>query len=167
MGDPTTDWELLLWDVSGPAPPAVPARLRVRAALRAARGLRALRRRGWGHAHRWLREQAPARGAAAALGPLPPPLAIRLARQELPYCQAVARVVEPNALCLPRSFALAVYLSALGLPAQVVVGRQRTHTSSRFAFHAWTELHGEVVNDIPGVQTGYTVLQRCSGIPLA
>jgi hypothetical protein len=74
--------------------------------------------------------------------------------------QLVLRIFVPDALCLARASALAAYLGALGLPAEVVLGRQRTRTNARFAFHAWTELGGEVLNDIPGVQSGYAVLQR-------
>ena len=47
------------------------------------------------------------------------------------------------------------------------MARQRTSVSARFAFHAWTELYGEVLNDIPGVRTGYGVLQRVSSRHLA
>ncbi len=134
--------------------------------MQTARGLRLLHQDGWGPAHRVLRDLRPGPGADAH-GSLPPPVAVRLAHRELPGSHIVLRLCEPNALCLPRSFAFALWLSALGLPAEVVVARQRTSVSARFAFHAWTELHGEVLNDIPGVRTGYGVLQRVSSRHLA
>ncbi len=72
------------------------------------------------------------------------------------------RAVHPNGLCLPRSLALATYLAAIGLPAQVIVARERICTNPRYGFHSWTELHGEVLNDNQDVTLGFTVLQRVS-----
>ncbi|MGW8377665.1 lasso peptide biosynthesis B2 protein [Streptomyces sp. ODS28] len=148
-------WEFLLRE-PGPEPPPVPRRDRLRAASYTVRGQRVLRREGWPGAQRYLRgmraaEQADGTRAAAQLS---------LARREVIPCLTVLRLVTPDALCLPRSYALVTYLSALGLPAQVVVARQRTSIGGRFAFHAWAELYGEVLADIPGVQSGFTVLQR-------
>ncbi|MER7400012.1 lasso peptide biosynthesis protein [Streptomyces sp. NPDC000151] len=152
------DWAFLLWgaDAAGPVPRTSP-RTRLTAAVRTARALRVLRRHGWGAAQSCLRD---ARAAPRAHRGLPDDTAVRLARRELPRCQLVVRLAEPDALCLARSFALAVYLSALGLPAETVIARQRSSIGARFGFHSWTELHGEVLNDIPGVRTGHTVLQR-------
>ena len=166
MSELTAAWEHLLWDVNGaPPPPPVPVRLRLSAAARTTRGLRILHRHGWGPAHRWLHEQRP-RPKSGPYSSLPPLVAIRLARRELLASQLVLRLVEPNGLCLSRAFALASYLSALGLPAEVVVARQRISPTKQYGFHAWTELYGEVLNDIPGIQRGYTVLQR-AGCPAA
>lgn len=160
MSELTADWEYLLWDTHGvPPPPRVPSRLRLYAAAHTARGLRILHRHGWGPAHRWLRDLHPGR-QSPAWGSLPPPVAVRLAHRDLLASQLVLRLVEPNGLCLPRAFALATYLSALSLPAEVVVARQRISPKERYGFHAWTELYGEVLNDVPGIQSGYTVLQR-------
>ncbi|WP_169314249.1 lasso peptide biosynthesis B2 protein [Streptomyces piniterrae] len=156
MSGPTT-WEFLLWDNDpGPPPLPVPRRLRLLAAVRTAQALRVLRRRGWQDAQRYLRELRPLPLAAG----LRPSDAVRLARREAQPCLTVLRMAEPEALCLPRSYALATYLSVLGLPAEVVVARQRSSIGGRFAFHAWAELYGEVLADIPGVQSGFTVLQR-------
>lgn len=160
MSELTAVWENLLWDVNAvPPPPPVPVRLRLSAAARTAHGLRILHRRGWGRAHRWLHDQQP-KPQSGAYTSLPPLVAIRLAHRELLASQLVLRLVEPNGLCLSRAFALATYLSALGLPAEVVVARQRISPTAQHGFHAWTELYGEVLNDIPGIQRGYTVLQR-------
>ncbi len=160
MSELTADWEHLLWDVNGvPPPPPVPVRLRCYAAAHTARGLRILHRHGWGPAHRWLCDLLP----GPQSGPyrvLRPPAAVRLARREQLASQLILRMVEPNGLCLPRSFALATHLSALGLPAEVVVARQRISPKERYGFHAWTELYDEVLNDIPNIQDGYTILQR-------
>jgi len=150
----TPDWEFLLRD-PGPPPPAVPRASRLLAAARTARAARILHRYGWPRAQQYLRTMRPLHTMAPDREP-----ALRLAHREVQPCLTVLRVVEPNALCLPRSYALAVHLSALGLPAEVVIARQRTSVGARFAFHAWAELHGEVLADIPGVQSGFTVLQR-------
>lgn len=161
-GRATADWAFLLWgpDAAGPVPRTSPT-ARLTAAVRTAQALRTLRRHGWGPATQsCLRDVRP---AARAHHGLPEAAALRVARRELPHCQLVVRLVEPDALCLARSFALAVYLSALGLPAETVIARQRTSIGARFAFHSWTELHGEVLNDIPGVRTGHTILQRVHG----
>ena len=101
-----------------------------------------------------------ARGPAVSALPAPRDTARRLARREVLPCLTALRLADPNALCLPRSYALAVHLSTLGLPVEVVVARQRSSIGGRFAFHAWAELYGEVLADIPGVRTGFTVLWR-------
>ncbi|MGW0534772.1 lasso peptide biosynthesis B2 protein [Streptomyces sp. NPDC003032] len=154
----TADWAFLLWgdDAAGPVP-RTPLPVRLAAAAHTARALRTLRRRGWGVAQSRLRDLRVPPGAHRDL---PEATAIRLARHELPHCQLVVRLFDPDALCLSRSFALAVHLSALGLPAEIVIARQRSSIGARFAFHSWTELHGEVLNDVPAVQSGHTVLQR-------
>ncbi|MBZ4019303.1 hypothetical protein CCS38_26885 [Streptomyces purpurogeneiscleroticus] len=161
---PAADWAFLLWgdDAAGPAPRTSPS-ARLAAAVHTARALRVLSRHGWGAAQVRLRDLRPATGAHRGL---PEATAIRVARRELPRCQLVVRLADPNALCLARSFALAVHLSAIGLPAETVIARQRSSIGARFAFHSWTELYGEVLNDVPVVQSGHTVLQRvgCSAL---
>ncbi|MFE0251377.1 lasso peptide biosynthesis B2 protein [Streptomyces sp. NPDC059010] len=154
MNNPTADWEFLLWD-PGPAPARPPRRARVLAAARTVRAARLLRRRGWPEAQRYLHSLRP-----VTRHDTEPPEAIRLARREVLPCLTALRLADPNALCLPRSYALAVHLSTLGLPVEVVVARQRSSIGGRFAFHAWAELYGEVLADIPGVRTGFTVLSR-------
>ncbi|MFH8350326.1 lasso peptide biosynthesis protein [Streptomyces sp. NPDC018045] len=154
----TADWAFLLWgeDAAGPVPRTPPS-AHLAAAVHTARALRGLRRHGWGVAQTRLRDLRPATGAHRGL---PVATAVRLARRELARCQLVVRLTEPNALCLARSFALAVHLSVLGLPAETIIARQRSSIGARFAFHSWTELYGEVLNDVPVVQSGHTVLQR-------
>jgi hypothetical protein len=83
------------------------------------------------------------------------------------WSHLVLRILEPNGLCLPRSFSLAVYLCALGLPCEVTVARELTSTSPQHSFHSWAELHGEVLNDTPIVKQGYKVLQRVSADAIA
>ncbi|POX37733.1 hypothetical protein C3486_26980 [Streptomyces sp. Ru73] len=158
MNRVSADWEFLLRDTDGvPPPPAVPLRLRLTATARTLHALRVLRRRGWPEAQRCLREMVPATPLGAEVSP---PVALRLAHRQIVPCLTALRMVEPNALCLPRSFAIATYLSALGLPAEIVIARQRTTIGARFSFHAWAELYNEVLADIPTVQLGFTVLQR-------
>jgi hypothetical protein len=160
------DWAFLLASVDGPEPPAVPMRLRVRAALHAARALRMLRKQGWGPAHRYLQQLRPVPGTDRHTA-LPPLVAIRLARQEIVWSQLVLRILEPRGLCLPRSFSLAVYLSALGLPCEVTVARELCSSNPEYSFHSWAELHGEVLNDSAAVKQGFKVLQRVSAHALA
>ncbi|MGI5170275.1 lasso peptide biosynthesis protein [Spirillospora sp. CA-253888] len=159
-GATAVDWEMFLCDLD-PAtePPRLPVSLRVYAAGRTAQALWTYRRRGWPTARERLSRLRPGPGSAVCAG-LAPATALRLARREIFHCQLVARVLMPSALCLPRSFALAAHLRALGLPAQVTLARARTNAVPLNTFHSWTELYGVVVNDNPDVQLGYSVLQR-------
>ncbi|MET9964881.1 lasso peptide biosynthesis B2 protein [Streptomyces sp. NPDC006356] len=159
---PVAEWEFLLWG-PGPAdraapPPRPPRGARLLAAARTVRAARLLRRRGWPDAQRQLRAQRPVSRYADTRRE--PSRAVRLARREVLTSLTVLRLADPDALCLPRSYAIVTYLTALGLPAEIVVARQRSSIGGRFAFHAWAELYGEVLGDIPGVRTGYTELQR-------
>jgi hypothetical protein len=141
-------------------------RLRVRAAVHAARALRLLRTQGWPAAYRYLQQLRPVHGSERYTA-LPSPVAIRLAREEILWSQLVLRVVEPDGLCLPRSLSLAVYLSSLGLPCEVTVARELCSSNPQYSFHSWAELHGEVINDTPSVQQGFKVLQRVRAAALA
>jgi hypothetical protein len=161
MSARSPDWASLLTNSDGPEPPPVPIGLRAHALVHTARALRTLRKHGWGPAHQYLRQLRPGPGSDRNAA-LPPLTAIRLARQEMPWSQLVLRILEPSALCLPRSFSLAVYLSALGLPCEVTVARELSSTSPQYSFHSWAELHGEVLNDTPVVKQGFKVLQRVS-----
>jgi hypothetical protein len=86
--------------------------------------------------------------------------AMRVARRELVFCQMLVRLLAPTAVCLIRSTAFCTYLRALGLPAFVVIGRARFDLTSQYAFHAWTELEGQVVNDHAELQSGYAEISR-------
>jgi len=123
------------------------------------RGLRILQKKGWGAACRYLQALHPGQGANANTA-LPPAVAIRLSWRNVLLSQLILRFLAPNALCLARSYALTVYLSALGLPAMVTVAREKLATNPHYNFHAWSELYGTVLNDSPEVPSGYTVLQR-------
>lgn len=160
------DWALLLASSDADEPPPVPMRLRVRAAVRAARALRMLRDPGWAAACRYLQHLHPIRGTERYTA-LPPPVAIRLAREQVAWSQLALRVVEPDGLCLPRSLSLTVYLSALGLPCEVTVARELCSSNPQYSFHSWAELHGEVINDSPSVKQGFKVLQRVRSDALA
>jgi hypothetical protein len=158
----TRQLDHLLSDTQGvPAPPPVPWRLRLPAIRHTIRTLHLLRTQGWGPAHRYHRALRPGPGWRKYAA-LEPRTAVLLVRREVLFSQLVLRAMEPTALCLPRALSLGVYLSALGLPAEVIVARERAPIHPRYAFHAWTELYGEVVNDRPEVHTGHTVLQRVS-----
>ena len=160
------DWALLLASSDAPEPPPVPMRVRIRAAVHTARALWILRKQGWGPAHGYLQQLRPVPGSDRYTA-LPPPTAIRLARQEILWSQLVRRILEPDGLCLPQSFSLAVYLSALGLPCEVTVARELCANDPQYSFHSWAELHGEVLNDTPVVQQGFRVLQRVSADAIA
>ncbi|MEV0112770.1 lasso peptide biosynthesis protein [Streptomyces sp. NPDC050844] len=156
----TPDGEFFLSDLDpATTPPRIPLPLRAYAVGRTFRALWIYRRHGWSVAHLYLRRLRPGPGSAA-LAALPAGIALRLACREVFASQLVHRTVLPDGLCLPRSLALATYLSALGLPAQVTVARLRTVAMPKNSFHSWTELYGAVLNDNPDVQLGYTVLQR-------
>jgi hypothetical protein len=62
-----------------------------------------------------------------------------------------------QARCLQRSAVAVCLLRTCGLPAQMVIGI----TKVPFKSHAWAEVSGEVVNDMPKVSTRYKVLDRC------
>jgi transglutaminase-like putative cysteine protease len=154
------DWDYFLYDVNRvAAPPRVPLRLRFYAARCTARALLILRRRGWTAADPYLQRLRPAPGADR-LAALPPDTAVRLARNELFACQLIHRTLVPNGMCLPRSVALATYLRALGLAAELAIGRTLSSGRPRDSFHAWTELHGTVLNEKQDVTLGFAVLQR-------
>jgi hypothetical protein len=166
MSHRAPDWAFLLTSFDGSEPPPVPMGLRARALVHTARALRMLREQGWGPAHRYLQELRPVPGSDRYAA-LPPLAAIGLARQEMLWSQLVLRILEPNGLCLPRSFSLAVYLSALGLPCEVTVARELCSNNPQYSFHSWTELHGEVLNDAAAVKQGFKVLQRVSADAIA
>jgi hypothetical protein len=84
----------------------------------------------------------------------------RIARRELVWCQFAVRFLAPMAMCLVRSVAFCTYLRAVGLSAQLVVGRERFCLSDDDAFHAWVELADHVVNDHDELQSGYVVMFR-------
>lgn len=90
---------------------------------------------------------------------LSPATCVRLARRELVLCRLLAHLLPPS-LCLEQSLACCCYLRTLGLPTHVVIGQSRFGKVERFAFHAWVELEGRVINDLEELQTGYQVLQR-------
>ncbi|QKV96981.1 lasso peptide biosynthesis B2 protein [Streptomyces sp. NA02950] len=163
---PLADWEFFLADPAPhTAPPGVPPRLRLRALWATAATAWTYRRRGWSRARLLLEGARPAPGAWRLRG-LHPDLSVRLARRQVFWSQAVMRVLMPRADCLPRSLALARYLSALGLPAEVCVARALTSTFAKDHFHAWTAIHGIVLNDNQDVTIGYRVLQRISSAHL-
>jgi hypothetical protein len=154
------NWEIFLMEVDDvPPPPSVPLALRLYAAGCTIRGLRILQKEGWGAACRYLQALRPGQGASANTA-LAPAIAIRLGWRNVLLSQLILRFLAPNALCLARSYALTVYLSALGLPAVVAIAREKLTVNPRYNFHAWSELYGTVLNDSPEVPNGYTVLQR-------
>jgi hypothetical protein len=60
-------------------------------------------------------------------------------------------------LCLQRSAATTCLLKIHGVPAQMLIGAQRTP----FKAHAWVEVAGRVVNDKPYMREMYAVLDQC------
>jgi hypothetical protein len=155
---PELDWDLFLSDVDdASAPPGLPAAQRLYARACTARALWIFRRHGWPAAQAHVRRP---RRHRLRHGVLPPETAVRLARRQIFWCQLVVRALAPRANCLPRSLALLAHLSALGLPARLCLGRAIASTSAADRFHAWTELHGTVLNDYQNVTAGYTVLHR-------
>jgi hypothetical protein len=162
MKDLAHELESMLADIDGvPSPPRVPQRLRAYGLRHTFRGMRLLGTQGWGPAHHYLRDLRPGPGWRM-YAELEPARAVRLARREVFFSSLVLRLLQPNGLCLPRSFSLGLHLSAIGLPAEVIVARERSCTNPRYSFHSWTELYGEVLNDNPDVTLGFSVMQRVS-----
>jgi hypothetical protein len=74
-------------------------------------------------------------------------------------CQALryARVIYPKRVrCLQRSAVLTCVLRNWGIPAQMVMGSQK----SPFKAHAWVEIDGKVINERRNVKI-FTVWDRC------
>lgn len=61
-----------------------------------------------------------------------------------------------RAACLQRSFVTTRLLRRHGFAAEMVIGCR----SLPFESHAWVELDGRVVNDLPQYQRAFTVLNR-------
>nr|BBH85264.1 hypothetical protein KTC_00150 [Thermosporothrix sp. COM3] len=112
---------------------------------------------GWSRAHQYLASLWP---GAVAFATSSLPEIIHLARRELLFCHCLVRLIAPQALCVTRSVAFCAYLCRAGIPAHVTIGRDRFAKNERFEFHAWVEVDGVVVNDIPEVATGYSPLVR-------
>ncbi len=60
-------------------------------------------------------------------------------------------------LCLQRSTVTTCLLRSCGVPAQMVIGAQKMP----FKAHAWTEVHGQAINERRDVQGIYGVWERC------
>ena len=61
-----------------------------------------------------------------------------------------------QARCLQRSAVTVCLLRTCGVPAEMVIGVNKVP----FKSHAWAEVGGEVVNDLPAVPARYRVLDR-------
>ena len=61
-----------------------------------------------------------------------------------------------RAACLQRSFVATRLLRRYGFPAEMVIGCRPLP----FESHAWVEIDGRVVNDLPQYQRAFTVLNR-------
>ena len=75
-------------------------------------------------------------------------------------CEAVNHACmwyPKRVLCLQRSAVTTCLLRHCGLPAQMVMGTQ----TLPFKAHAWTEVHGCVINERRDVQSLYSVWERC------
>jgi hypothetical protein len=75
-------------------------------------------------------------------------------------CSTVIRACSwhsKKAHCLQRSATTTCLLRSVGAPAEMVIGVHKMP----FYGHAWVEVHGEVVNDHPKVQTFFQILSRC------
>lgn len=62
-----------------------------------------------------------------------------------------------RAWCLQRSALTVALLRLAGFPARLVIAVQRVP----FYAHAWVELNGRVVNDLPAVRRDYEILEIC------
>ncbi|WP_082876029.1 lasso peptide biosynthesis protein [Nocardia pseudobrasiliensis] len=163
MTDPAPWLESMLSDIDGvPPPPRLPYRLRGYALRRTWTALRLLRAQGRGPAHRYLRDLAP------PPSPYSPTRWHRRSRSDWPAAKSCSANWPCEqclrAECAYRSLSLGAYLSAIGLPAEAIIARERTCTNPRYACHSWTELYGEVLNDNPDVTIGFSVMQRVRAV---
>ena|SRR5215467_67628 len=60
-------------------------------------------------------------------------------------------------LCLQRASVTVCMLRSHGIPAQMVLGAQKTP----FKAHAWTEVNNRAINERSDVQARYQVWERC------
>lgn len=63
-----------------------------------------------------------------------------------------------RARCLQRSAVTACLLRSCGVPADMVMGAQK---STPFKAHAWVEVNGRAINERTDVQNIYGVWERC------
>jgi len=69
-----------------------------------------------------------------------------------------ACVLYPKRIfCLQRSVITTSLLRSSGIPAQMVLGVQK----SPFKAHAWTEVEGQPINERRNVQRAYLIWERC------
>ena len=61
-------------------------------------------------------------------------------------------------LCMVRAFAFCVYLLALNVPAQIVIGRPMYGSRNAFKLHVWVEMQGKPLNERPNVRDAYRVM---------
>ena len=62
-----------------------------------------------------------------------------------------------QALCLQRAVVTVCLLRSCGVPAQLVLGAQKTP----FLAHAWAEVRGRAINERSNVRAKYGVWERC------
>lgn len=60
-------------------------------------------------------------------------------------------------LCLQRASVTTCVMRSQGVPAEMVLGAQKTP----FAAHAWVEVQGKAINERSNVQAKYNVWERC------
>lgn len=86
--------------------------------------------------------------------------ATRLARSKVAFLRVMGRLASEDRLCLPAATSLTAGLIALGIQAQLVVGKCEDLRTSLFDFHAWTEVSGTPLSESPLSQKCYTSLLK-------
>ncbi len=86
--------------------------------------------------------------------------AVRQARRTMAFFRCLGRLAHEDLLCLPAATSLTAGLIALGLPAQLVVGKAEYLLNKTYDFHAWTEINGIPINDKPIVRQCYLPLLK-------
>lgn len=80
------------------------------------------------------------------------------AARELAFVVRLAARAIPDATCLRKGLVLQHLLAERGVPATVQFGAGRTQHDSELSFHAWVEVHGQVVSEEAKAVAGYTTL---------
>ncbi len=83
-----------------------------------------------------------------------------LASRMLVTMRWAGHLLREELVCLPSSVSLTAGLIALGLPAQVVIGKPKLYQHDFYEFHAWTEVNGVAINGNPMIQEGFLNLVR-------
>ncbi len=89
--------------------------------------------------------------------------------QDIAYAKQTALVVSAatwklffKKSCLKRSLLLIMFLRRAGIPGFITIGAKKSNDNQSIRAHAWVEIDGEVINDLPSVVEEFNVLAGVS-----